>query len=318
MAGIITIRLQGRVYAALRGGQAFSGMLLYMKVKVAPPIRTGARQPHSGVYRIMDDGELDLFSFAAETRRERRTLNRAELNQLAFAFLCSLRPFAAARRVPVRGKRFAVNCAGFWRAESGRGRRVTKTAVVLMYDRLEECFADCSGHEAHLARIAELQLRREALEAKIRVEEPHLAETDDLFSDFRTYDYRRSSNREYHRIRRELALEARILGQGGRLARILEANAADLCYLAIPEGLMPSDAVLPTWGVVELGSDRTFRVLREPEVQRTVTPEGRLALALNVAGAAAADVRFASGIDACGGGKVRLRRPPRRRGHVRG
>ena len=263
----------------------------------------------------MEPDELDLFSFAAAGQKPKQ-LNRAELNRLALAFLSSLRPFAAAMGVPVRGRRFAVSCAGFWRSESGRSRKVTRTAIVVMYDRLESCFAECSGREEHLRRIAELQARREALEAHIRRTEPHLAETDDLFSDFRTYDYRRSSNREYHQVRRELAQEARILGQGGRLARIVEANAADLCYLAIPSGLIPSDAVLPGWGVVELAADRSFRVVREPETQVAVTPEGRIALALNIAGAASADARFAAGIELGRGGRIRLRRPPRRRGRL--
>lgn len=263
----------------------------------------------------MKSEELDLFSFAEKHTAPKR-LNRAELNRTALAFLCSLRPFAAAPGVPVRGRRFAVSCAGFWRAESGRGRKVTKTAIVVMYDRPEECFADCTGRDEHLKRIAELQQRREALEAWIRRNEPHLAETDDLFSDFRTYDYRRSSNREYHHVRRELALEARILGQGGRLARIIEANAADLCYLAIPAGLIPSDAVLPTWGVVELAPDRSFRVVREAEIQPAVTPEARLALALNVAGAATSSARFAAGIELGPGGRIALRRPPRKRGRL--
>ena len=262
---------------------------------------------------MMDAGDLDLFAFAARQYAPRR-LSRAELNRLSLAFLCSLRPFAAARAVPVRGRRFAVSCAGFWRSDSGRSRRVTRTAIVMMYDRLDTCFADCSGREAHLARIAELQKRREALEAEIRIREPHLAEADDLFSDFRTYDYRRSSNREYHKLCRELALEAHILGQGGRLARIIEANAADLCYLAIPAGLMPCDAALPGWGVVELYADHSFKVVREAEIQETVTAEARMALALNIAGASAADTRFACGVELGRGGKTRLRRPPRRRG----
>lgn len=267
--------------------------------------------------KTMKSEELDLFSFAEKQQTAPKRLNRAELNRLALAFLCSLRPFGAAAGVPVRGRRFAVSCAGFWRAESGRGRKVTKTAIVVMYDRPEECFADCVGRDEHLKRIAELQHRREVLEASIRRNEPHLAETDDLFSDFRTYDYRRSSNREYHQLRRELALEARILGQGGRLARIIEANAADLCYLAIPAGLIPSDAVLPTWGVVELAPDRSFRVVREPEIQPAVTVEARLALALNIAGAASAAARFTSGIELGRGGSIALRRPPRRRGFIR-
>lgn len=262
----------------------------------------------------MDTSELDLFAFAERQQSSPNGLNRAELNRLALAFLCSLHPFAAAMNVPARGRRFAVSCAGFWRASGGRSRRVVKTAIVMMYDRPEACFADCSGQEAHLERIAELQRRREELEAEIRRTEPHLAESDDLFSDFRTYDYRRSSNREYHKVRHELATEARILGQGGRLARIIEANAADLCYLAIPAGLIPSDAVLPTWGVVELLTNRSFRVVREAEEQPAVTVESRLALALNIAGAALTDVRFASGVETSRNGDIRLRRPPRRRG----
>ncbi|MBP5531693.1 MAG: hypothetical protein J6Y54_06670, partial [Lentisphaeria bacterium] len=100
------------------------------------------------------------------------------------------------------------------------------------------------------------------------------------------------------------------------LARIIEANAADMCYLAIPSGLIPSDAVLPTWGVVELMPDRSFRVVREAEPQIGVTPEARTALALNIAGSAAADVRFAAGIDAARSGEIRMRRPPRRRGRL--
>lgn len=263
----------------------------------------------------MDNFELDLFDFAELQRPVRRQLNRAELNRLALAFLCSLRPFAAAVNVPVRGRRFAVSCAGFWRG-SGRGRRITETAIVVMYDRPEECFADCSGQEAHLLRIAELQKLREAMEAEIRKNEPHLAESDDLFSDFRTYDYRRSSNKEYHKLRHELAQEARILGQGGRLARIVEANAADRCYLAIPAGLIPSDAVLPGWGVVELHPDRSFKLVREAEAQLGVTPESRMALALNIAGAGAVDVRFAAGVDASRNGEISMRRPPRRRGRL--
>ena len=265
---------------------------------------------------IMDTNELDLFAFAALQRPPVRRLNRAELNRLALAFMCSQHPFAAAMNVPVRGRRFKVSCAGFWRSFGGRVGRVVKSAIVVMYDSPDECFADCSGREAHLARIAELQRRREAMEAEIRKNEPHLAESDDLFSDFRTYDYKRSSNREYHRLRHELAQEAHILGQGGRLARIVEANAADLCYLAIPAGLIPSDAVLPTWGVVELHPDRSFRIVREAELQPGVSPEARMALALNVAGAASADVRFAAGVDPVRGGGIRMRRPPRRRGRL--
>ena len=48
--------------------------------------------------------------------------------------------------------------------------------------------------------------------------------------------------------------------------------------------------------------------------QPAVTAESRLALALNIAGAALTDVRFASGVETSRNGDIRLRRPPRRRG----
>ena len=61
---------------------------------------------------MVDDGELDLFSFA-DRESGRGALSRAELNRLSFAFLSSLRPFAAACHVPVRSRRLPVTCAGF-------------------------------------------------------------------------------------------------------------------------------------------------------------------------------------------------------------
>ena len=103
-----------------------------------------------------------------------------------------------------------------------------------------------------------------------------------------------------------------------------ERRVTALCRLGRIEGakkvgklwLIPSDAVLPTWGVVELLPDRSFRVVREAESQIGVTPEARTALALNIAGAGSVDVRFAAGVEAARSGEIRLRRPPRRRGRL--
>ena len=278
-----------------------------------------------------DDNSFDLFDFAEmEAARQRAEdaagepdaapqtpsapprLNRKQLLQSAFAFLLSLKPDAAATNVSTRCSRFQAACAGFWRHANSRGKiSITRTAVVVMYDDIDSCFTDCATREARMANIARLQQQKKVLEAEIRRTEPHLAAADDLFSDFRTWDYSGSANKEYHKLRRTLGKELHALCQGSKLEKIREAGVADLCYLAVPEKLIDPDMLPPTWGLVELStSTRSFKLLRQPELQTNTTPHGRNNLAFNIAGAALKATRFAAGIDANG----KLRRPPRKRG----
>jgi hypothetical protein len=277
---------------------------------------------------MYDDNSFDLFDFAEmEAAREQQkpaeitppmpppvppVRNRKQLLQSAFAFLLSLKPDAAATNVSTRCSRYQAACAGFWKRANSRGRiSITRTAVVVMYDDIDNCFTDCASREARMENISKLQQQKKIMEAEIRRTEPHLAAADDLFSDFRTWDYRSSSNREYHKLRRTLEKELHALCQGSRLEKIREAGVADLCYLAVPEKLIDPDMLLPTWGLVELSAaSPRFKLIRQPEMQNNTTPNGRSNLAFNIASAALKATRFAAGIDANG----KLRRPPRKRG----
>ena len=267
----------------------------------------------------MRQEELDLFAFAAQNaaaaRREER-IPRALLQQIAFGFLVSLHPDAAAQQVPAKNTRLLTAAAGFWRAASGRRRPVVKTVLAALCPDLDCCFNDCCGREERLGRIAAMRTQLAELEAQIRREEPHLAAADDLFSEFRSWDYAASRNPEYHRLRAALDREVRLLAEGGKLERLQQAAVADLCYVVAPAEVAAAAAVLPGWGVVEAGPGHRFRVVREAELQTEVSPENRQQFALNIAQAAAGSVRFAAGVDLSTGGKVSFRKTPRRRGRV--
>ena len=281
----------------------------------------------------MDEMEFDLFDFArAEALKNdavqpvecdsaestaacEKTLSKTELRQAAIAFLATLKPHGIAANVPTRRSKYRVAAAGFWRpANQRQNHTVSQTAIVVMYDDLDCCFSDCSDREKRIAEISSLQDKKETLEAEIRLAEPHLAATDDLFGEFRTWDYQSSSNTEYRKVCRKLEKELKILTHGSKLEYIRRAGNADFCYLAVPENFIDPAVIPAEWGIVELvSSPRSFRLIRTPLAIREVSPEGRLQLALNIAAAAAPSACFAAGVDSDG----KMRRPPKKR-KVRG
>lgn len=290
------------------------------------------------------DTELDLFSFlqpepdqapapeaadagsspeppaaapaAPAAPPEKRPLSHAELQQLALGFLVSLNPDAVAIQVPARFRKYQVTAAGFWRGEGRNYRNVERTAVVVLYERFEHCFSDCADRDARLAAIHALRSEREELEAEIRQTEPELGSTDDLFSEFRRWDYASSRNPQYRKLNRQLEKLLHALHQGSRLEHIRQTGVADLCYLAVPEGLVAPDEIASGWGLVYLGQDRSFRLAREAEPQSIATPEGRRILAQNIAVAGSGAVLFAAGVDHGRNGAVAYRRPPRRKARL--
>ena len=275
--------------------------------------------------------EIDLFEFAALAQNAAaqeeqtatgeppqaacKTFNRNAMEQAVLAFLLSLHPDAVARNVPTRNAKYRATAAGFWKHSRPKGGVVTKTALVMMYDDIGNCFSDCEGREERLKKISELQTKKELLEADIRKNEPHLAAADDLFSEFRTWDYMSSANPEYRKICRQLTKELETLSQGSKLERIRKAGVADLCYLAAPAELLIPELIPSEWGIVGLNATSPrFTLIREAELQPDITPALRSGFAFNIGTAAANAVCFASGVDKDG----TLRRPPRKRGKLAG
>jgi hypothetical protein len=261
--------------------------------------------------------ELELFAAPASpvnpaAARRVRKIGHAELRQLALGFLAAARPDGLAASVPVRFQKYKVAAAAFWTRETGRRREVAKTALVEIYDRRDRCFPECADRQALLAAIHELRERRQRLQDEIRATEPQLADSDDLFSEFRTWRYEESRNPEYVKLQRRLEKLRRALHQGSRLEHIRNAGVADELYLAVPEGAIEADEVASGWGLLHVGPDGGIREISRPE-RRDCDPALRNHLALNIAAAAAHSVLFASGVAVRADGNVRFYRPPRRR-----
>lgn len=121
-----------------------------------------------------------------------------------------------------------------------------------------------------------------------------------------------SRNPAYRKLRARLEKLQHTLHQGSRLERIRRAGAADLCYLAVPTGLIAPDEIEAGWGIVYLNADRSFTLVREAEPQTGVEPCNRQFLAQNIAVAATTAVLFMAGVDRRGK-SVRFRRFPRKR-----
>ena len=270
--------------------------------------------------------DIDLFEFAelsqkaaevptpqAATETEKTSapgVSRNVLEQSALAFLLSLAPDAVARNVPTRNAKYRASAAGFWKHSRPKGCIVTKTALIMMYDDIGNCFSDCECREERLKKIALLQEQKELIEADIRQTEPHLAAPDDLFDECRTWDYAATEKAEYRRVCSKLKRELENLSKGSKLERIRRAGVADLCYLAAPTELLIPELIPESWGIVGLhGSAPYFTLIREAELQTDISPALRSGFAFNIGTAAANAVCFASGVDKDG----TLRRPPRRR-----
>ena len=241
-----------------------------------------------------------------------KALTRNDFHQLCVGFLASLSPDAIATSVPVRQIKYQVTAAGFWLGGNTRNREVVRTAAVVFFDQTDNCFCDCVDQKALLEAIHDLRGEKEKLEAEIRATEPELASTNDLFSEFRSWDYASSRNSAYQKLRRKLEKLQHTLHQGSRLEHIRRAGAADLCYLAVPAGLIAPDEIAAGWGLVYLNADRSFTLVREAELQGEVDPHNRQLLARNIAVAATSAVLFAAGVDHHGE-NVSFRKQPRRR-----
>jgi len=274
--------------------------------------------------------EFDLFDFAAE-QEQAQPVPAGEVSppppepvvappmpklkdyqQLVLGFVASLGADALAERVAMRGRRPAVQAAGFWRASSGRKRPVVKTVAVLLITDRELCFADCADREAYIAELRQIRERMTLLEAEIRRTEPHLAAADDLFEDMRTWDYSGTVNKEYQTLLKRRESVVCRLHSGSRLDRISGSGMADLCYLAIPAGLTALEEIPEEWGVLEL-APKSFTLRREARMLEHVTPEGRCQLALNIAQAARSGALFTSGVERSAGGRISYRLYPKRR-----
>lgn len=259
----------------------------------------------------MNFDDLDLFQNVPAEAPAVKSLNQKELRQLCLGFVAAMRPDALAADVPSRNKRSPMTAAGFFAGRKG----VAETVIAMLYTKREHCFNECVKTQKMLDKIKALAQDKLSLESEIRLREPELASSDDLFTQFRSWNYRASTNVDYHKVCEKIRKLQEILHNGSKLNYISGNKLADRCYLAVPELLIVPEEIMPDWGLVYLRSDGSSQIVKEAPYLDS-PPEQRTKLGLKIARAAIRAVEFSHGLELASD-RLKVRRLPRKRAIVR-
>ena len=221
--------------------------------------------------------------------------------------------------VPTRVKRYRADVAGFWNRtakladglDSNKLLVPSQTVVVECRTNREACWPDCAASKTLLPRLRDLKTERSALESVIQRNEPELRESSGLFDEYSDWNYSRSTNKRYHRIRREIEKAEQALYKGSRFESLGSAGVADYLYLAVPERAVHPHELADGWGLLWVAADLSVTVMGRAE-DRKCTPGKRFHLVQNIASAALGSLLFAYGIREVADG-YQLGPMPRRR-----
>ena len=247
-------------------------------------------------------------------KKPRKTSGNPELPlyQAVLAHLVREGVSAAALNVPCRQKKYHAPVAAYYSEYTKRLNRLSGTVVVDVYSKRCQCLPECAGAQAVARELVELKQQRGAMEAQIRIDEPHLLAEDELFDEFRSFDYNRSCNKEYHKLCRRIRSLEQSLYKGTRMEQLAKAAVADHLIIAVPENMISADEMPDNWGVWYIMPDRSIREVKAPEKQEC-SQESRLHLMQNIGHAALNSVLFAQGVKVDNSGRTRFTRQPRAR-----
>lgn len=196
-------------------------------------------------------------------------------------------PDALATDVPTSMNADRADVAAVWdgtvKTSSGRKLLVPqKSCVVVCALSRRECYAASINPDALVNELTALRKRLTILEENIRRDEPELRDTHTLFEEYADWDYEHSQNQEYHDCKKRTTEIEEKLYRGTRMERIQHNRAANQLYLAIPEGTVFPDEVMPDWGVLTVSPDYKITVERVAPDHETI-PEVQLHLAQQIA-----------------------------------
>ena len=243
---------------------------------------------------------------------EPHKLDRFALLQAALAYLAQSGAAGAALQVPCRLRKFQADVAAYYSCYRKRINHLERTLVVDVYTERKQCLPESAGRGAMLEELSELREKRTVMEQAIRIEEPDLWVEEELFDEFRTFDYSRSTNKEYHKLCRRINSLQQSLYKGTRMEQLARADVADYLVMAVPENMLSEKEIPDGWGLWYIMPDKSVKVVVNPALQEC-SSESRLHLVQNIGHAALNCVLFANGVKLKSNNKVRFTRPPRAR-----
>ncbi len=182
-------------------------------------------------------------------------------------------PQVMAVDVPTSMNGDKADVVGIWmgkRASGGRKYLLPRSSMVVVCAlSRKECYAACVNPEGLASERLSLQSRMTSLEEEIRRKEPQLRDGHFLFEEYAEWNYEESRNPQYQEcLHRRREIE-HLLYHGTRMERIAQASVANFLYLAIPEGVIFVEEVMPQWGVLTVTPEGEVRVARKAPEQKT-------------------------------------------------
>ena len=240
---------------------------------------------------------------AASETRAHRHLKHAAL------FWAQCQGYAiAGLEIRVPNSKFRADVAAY-RPERGRNPGIGLTAVFECKQARPDFLRDRHGLEENLAKLQDLNQRREKMERQLGIHYPSLRKGDALFQEFESVDLKSLDHTGYRRLMREIdQVQARIYGKT-KFDRMVRWRCANLLYLVAPRELLQPEELPPHWGLLappdgwdldladpgeaglELELVRKPRLLELPESRR-------LELLQRIAASATRRCNEAAGIDA--------------------
>ena len=184
-----------------------------------------------------------------------------------------------------------ADVAAFWSQPHNVGGRrqlePVRTVAVIIGMTREECYASGINPEALHNELAYTRKKLLQLQETIRQTEPALRDDGMLFAEYAEWHYERSRNPEYQELRKTAKRLEEQLFHGTRMERMSRNIVADECYLAVPEGVLLRDEILPGWGLLVIPPDGKYgfgpAILEQNATPQECLPTTRLHLVQNIA-----------------------------------
>ncbi|NQZ66928.1 MAG: hypothetical protein HRT89_02550 [Lentisphaeria bacterium] len=249
---------------------------------------------------------------------DRPAISIKDLRRAVMAWLLDQNVNAMADQIPTRIFKYKADIAACWtKTRKNPGRGISKilvpdrTAIIECRRTREECWPDCSNSRELSPTLLKLKQQRDAVQKKIRTDEPQLKLTDTLFEEYTDWEYEKSENQLYHTVTKEIEKYEMALYKGTRFEMIQKADLADFCWLAVPENTVYPHELAQNWGLLWVKADMSITVKIEADDNKC--PElNKFHLIQNIAQSSMKDVLFSKGIYQTDD-DVHFLPPPRRR-----
>jgi len=202
------------------------------------------------------------------------TARHATLKQLALRWAHDQGLTLAAPEVSFPHRRFRVDVAACRPARAVPARpaaaavtKVLATAAVFECKQVRgDLIRDNARREATSRRLRDMESQRLALESRLQLHLPHLAQGESLFPEFDSYRLRDCGHAGYQRLVRTIATARTAITHGTKFDRLASYGMANVHYLVLEPRLVETHELPQGWGLL-IREGETLHLARKPAWQ---------------------------------------------------